>query len=260
MFNDELLEKYINTFLGYGNQNGDICFIVLEEGIGVRNQILEENPELGFKEVNKKLSTWMEMGETQVVDGRDFHLKTNDLWHKETSDIQKTWEGMIRTILSYENKDCSYSNILNFQINRLGRLNENHSLIEFRPLPSKSFRGSQWFYKFFSKLNYLRSKKDYEDYITNKRIKLIQDFIRTSSFRFIVFLSIGSHFRHYWEKISNTEFKNIQKDFLVCPNNKFFITHHPTSYPKKESLVSGGLKEVYKDLGQYLRELMNNSK
>ena len=255
MFDDESLEKYINTFLGYGNINGDICFVGLEEGIGVSGKLLEEKPELGFKEVNKKISTWKTLGESQLVDGREFHLKTDDMWHKETSDIQKTWEGMIRTVLSYENKDLSHSNILNFQINRLGRKNENHSLIEFRPLPSKSLRGSEWFYKSFSKLNYLSTKKIYEDYITQKRVEIIKRFINSSSFKFIVFLSIGLSFRPYWEKIANSKFRDIQKDFLVCPNNKFFITHHPTSYPKKDSLVSESLKDVYKNLGIYLRSL-----
>ena len=255
MFNDEILEKYINTFLGYGNINGDICFIGLEEGIGVSGKLLEEKPDLGFKEVNKILSTWKTLGESHLVDGKEFHLKTNDLWHKETSAIQKTWEGIIRTILSYENQDLSHTNILNFQINRLGRKNENHSLIELRPLPSKSLRGSEWFYKSFSKLNYLNTKKNYEDYITKKRIEIIQNFIKVSSFKFIVIWSIGLNFRPYWDRIANSEFKDIKKDFLVCSNNKFFVTHHPTSYPKKEQLISKSLKDVYKDLGQYLKSL-----
>ena len=47
----------------------------------------------------------------------------------------------------------------------------------------------------------------------------------------------------------------LKKDFLVCSNNKFFVTHHPTSYPKKEQLISKSLKDVYKDLGQYLKSL-----
>ena len=62
-------------------------------------------------------------------------------------------------------------------------------------------------------------------------------------FRFIVFLSIGSHFRHYWEKISNTEFKNIQKDFLVCPNNKFFITASGNNFIKARSVEIKNLKD-----------------
>jgi len=45
------------------------------------------------------------------------------------------------------------------------------------------------------------------------------------------------------------------ENFSTGSNNKFFVTHHPTSYPKKEQLISKSLKDVYKDLGQYLKSL-----
>ena len=255
MFDDKILEQYINTFLGYGNSKGDICFIGLEEGIGVKNQLLEQNPELGLNEVNKKLIRWEQGGKKELEDCRDFHLTTNDIWHKKTSNIQQTWEGPIRTVLSYEGKDIRYSNLLEFQINRLGRYNENHSIIELRPLPSKKLSGSTWFYKFFSKIDYLKSKKDYEKYITEKRIEYIKSFLKKSSFKHIVFLSMNYQNRGYWNEIANSDFKNIDKDFIASSDNKFFITHHPTSYPKKDDLVCGSLKQVFVELGNYLKSL-----
>ena len=271
MFDDKILEEYINTFLGYGNSKGDICFIGLEEGIAVEYLQLERNPRLGFDEVNKKLQIWKSREKKELEDCRDFHLATNDIWHNTNSKIQRTWQGSIRTVLSYEGKDTNDSNILDFQINRLGRFNENHSIIELRPLPSKKVAGSKWFYKFFSKIDYLKSKKDYEMFITHKRIENIKKFINRSSFKHIVFLSLAGEYRSYWKKIASTEFKNIDieasrvalniymkrtgKDFIVSSDNKFIITHHPKSYPDNDDLVCGSLAQVFVELGKYLKSL-----
>ena len=59
MFDDKILEEYINTFLGYGNSKGDICFIGSKEDIAVEYLQLERNPILGFDEVNKKLQIYI---------------------------------------------------------------------------------------------------------------------------------------------------------------------------------------------------------
>ena len=44
MFDDQILDSYIKNFLGYGNPNGEICFVGLEEGIGIRENDLKKNP------------------------------------------------------------------------------------------------------------------------------------------------------------------------------------------------------------------------
>jgi len=255
MFDDEILEKYINIFLGYGNSKGDICFVGLEEGIAIKYLKLEQNPKLGFDEVNKKIQVWKNRGEKELEDCRDFHLETNNVWHKSNSKIQETWQGPIRTILSYEGKDISDSSILDFQINRLGRFNENHSIIELRPLPSKKVTGSKWFYKFFSKMDYLKSKKEYEKFITDRRIENIRKFIFRSSFKHIVFLSLSKTYEDYWKKISDSKFNSIDKDFIVSSDNKFIITHHPKSYPANRDLLCGSLSKVFVELGKYLKSL-----
>ena len=44
MFDDQILASYIKNFLGYGNSNGEICFVGLEEGIGISENDLKKIP------------------------------------------------------------------------------------------------------------------------------------------------------------------------------------------------------------------------
>ena len=59
-------------------------------------------------------------------------------------------------------------------------------------------------------------------------MNILKNFLKKSSFKHIVFLSMNYQNRGYWKEIANSDFKNIDKDFIASSDNKFFITHHNT--------------------------------
>lgn len=61
-FNDALLEKYINTFYGYGNPAGNYWFVGMEEGGGS-----------DFGDIERRLDSWRTRGEKQFEDLAAYH-------------------------------------------------------------------------------------------------------------------------------------------------------------------------------------------
>ncbi|MFL7892770.1 MAG: hypothetical protein AB8I56_11970, partial [Anaerolineales bacterium] len=62
MFNDTLLEDFINRFFGYGNFKGKYWFIGMEEGGGN-----------SLEEINRRLDAWDMRGRREVEDVADYH-------------------------------------------------------------------------------------------------------------------------------------------------------------------------------------------
>jgi|TARA_B100001964_G_C14090713_1_gene534636 hypothetical protein len=259
-FNDEILQKYMATFLGYGNEKGNILFVGLEEGIGVKESFLKQNHQLGFNEINKKLIHWNKRGKKVLEDCREFHLLFDKQWHLNPSkliDIQSTWKKIILALLTFAGKTTNFRDILYYQKEKFCRFDSNHALIELRPLPSKKLKGDLWFYPEFSQLPFLVSKPVYEKYITEKRVNYIRNFINRTNFKAVVFLSKSDAALSIWETIIDDRFENIGTDFLVKNlNGKLFIsTYHPsTQFFKKKLSKSGSLENVYLTLGSYLNE------
>jgi|TARA_B100002003_G_scaffold195790_1_gene185761 hypothetical protein len=258
MFDDNLLIEFMNTFLGYGNSNDKFCFVGLEEGMSVDPNLLKTQPKFGFNEVNAKLKHWEKRGKLQLEDCREFHLAFGETkWHQNPTQIQPTWEGPMSTILSFEGKDIA-SNLLNYQQNQFASKDGNSSMIELRPLPSKRYSGSKWFYKHYSQIEYLNSKSIYEKEITSMRVKLIKSFLENSKIQFVIFLSNSKINQLYWEQITDTKFKELGDDFKIAErdNRYYFMTYHPTNfYVSKDLLKSGSLQNVFVRLGKFISKL-----
>jgi len=249
MFNDQLLSEYADTFLGYGNQNGKFCFIGLEEGIG-------GSFEDCFKEVNSKITSWEKRGKKQLEDCRDFHLSLPfTKWHINPTKEQPTWRGIIRIILSYEEIPLKLNNTLSFQSERLGRLNDNHCMIELRPLPGKNM--SSWFYNKYSKIDYLKFRTTYTKHITPKRINLLREFINKNNFKHIIFFSSDSKTIKLWEQIADEEFKDVGQNFLISDSGKYIRTEHPANFQfsKKKLIGTKDFLDIFEKIGNRLRNL-----
>jgi len=61
-FNDEILEKRIDTFYGYGNYEGKYWFIGMEEAGG------------DFQDIENKIDTWSARGSREIDDVAEYHI------------------------------------------------------------------------------------------------------------------------------------------------------------------------------------------
>ena len=62
-----MLERFIYKFYGSGNFAGNYWFIGMEEGGGDK-----------LEEVLNRLNVWKDLGEQELVDTADFHLRLDD--------------------------------------------------------------------------------------------------------------------------------------------------------------------------------------
>ncbi|MGH1395703.1 MAG: hypothetical protein ACRAVC_16995, partial [Trichormus sp.] len=183
-FDDELLEKRIETFYGYGNYQGKDWFIGMEEAGG------------DFEDVKHRINIWAKREEKEIDDVAEYHIKMG--WpegFQEGAAIQPTWKGLIRIVLSAEEKEnITRENIRQYQIHQLGREEKETCLLELFPLPSPSIK--DWIYGKYSRLPYLCDRQTYEQYCLNKRINHIAQRIKERQPKAVVFY--GKLYEYYW--------------------------------------------------------------
>ena len=151
MLNDALLEHFINTFYGSGNYSGDYWFVGMEEGGG---NTLER--------VLLRLNTWRELGETELVDIYDFHIRINyPEYFNDPVKLQRTWMQQARIILASKGRPTTTECVRAFQRDIIGRKYSETCLLELLPLPSPST--SVWHYNLWSILPYLKDRKTYRN-------------------------------------------------------------------------------------------------
>lgn len=79
MFDDVLLEDFMDRFYGYGNYQGDYWFIGMEEGGGS-----------SFEDIDKRLKTWKKRGRRELEDVAEYHIEMGI-----TSLFRKRWWAVI---------------------------------------------------------------------------------------------------------------------------------------------------------------------
>lgn len=124
-FNDELLEKIVDTFYGYGNYQGNYWFVGMEEAGG------------DFNDINNRINIWSNRGKQEIEDIAEYHIAM-ETWDAR---IQPTWKGLIRIILSAKGREnIDREDVRKYQINELGRKYKETCLLELLPLPSPSLK------------------------------------------------------------------------------------------------------------------------
>jgi len=226
MLSDELITKFMNNFLGYGDLESDVWFIGMEEGGG--NNIID---------IEKRLSAWTKLNEEKTIDLARFH-RLIDEGHRfdgDTPKLQQTWAKLIRAQISFE-KDptdsfaIETSSVREFQSSRLGRTNSKTCLLELLPLPSPST--NIWHYSSFSQLSLLQSRAEYTEKMVPKRIEMLRNEIRDHSPSHVVFY--GTSYAKYWGKIIGEDLNWLDRKKTHSINRigsqTFHVTMHPT-YP-----------------------------
>lgn len=230
-FNDELLEKFIETFYGYGNFQGKYWFIGMEESGGK------------FENIQKRIDIWSKRGKKEIEDLAEYHIDLG-AWNEE---LQNTWNNLIRIVLSAaENENINTKDVLTYQINELGRIGKETCLLELLPLPSPSL--DHWIYKYHSRLSYLTDRNQYKNHCLENRINTISEKIKKHQPKAVVFY--GKGYEYSWRKITKTitdaEFLPTSEGFLTCRNSQtvFVISQHPVAF--------GATNEYFHNIGKLI--------
>ncbi|SHE91996.1 hypothetical protein SAMN04487965_0949 [Microbulbifer donghaiensis] len=196
--NDQQIEQFMQTFLGYGNLESDFWFIGMEEGGG--NTV---------EEIQARLSYWIEGGCKVVEDVAEYHQKFGmGYFFDESPKNQPTWNKLIRIILALEQQPLSLNCVKAFQKDRLARQGGDNCLLELFPLPSPSV--GHWLYSEVSALDYLASRDRYKAHLQELRIELLREKIAKYKPKLVVFYGNNPEYRQYWGKIADCELTGIE--------------------------------------------------
>lgn len=244
-FNDEILEKRIDTFYGYGNYQGKYWFIGMEEAGG------------DFPDIENRIDTWSDRGHREIDDVAEYHIamgltkeeklieniSQSTKWLNLEAQwlngrIQPTWRGLIRIILSIEGQEnIKRKDVRQYQVEKLARNNKETCLLELFPLPSPAIK--DWIFPKHTKLDFLSDKDIYKKYCVDKRINHITQRITERQPKMVVFYGMG--YEYYWRKIAHIdEFTEIKftktedskiEHFFIGRNNQtvFVMAKHPVA-------------------------------
>jgi len=238
LLDDELLEKRVDTFYGYGNYHGDYWFVGMEEAGGG-----------DFKDLNNRMNTWSNRGNQEIDDIAEYHRDIGCLPDAKLDaklDVP-VWRSIIRVLLSAKGKEnIALEDIRKYHINELGRKDKETCLLELLPLPSPSHK--DWIYNQHSRLTFLANRKEYENHCVEKRRSHINDRIKEYQPKAVVFY--GRTHEYSWRKIAaDIEFSKTPEDFSIGRNSQtiFVIAKHPSAF--------GVTKEYFHNIGKSICRL-----
>lgn len=216
--NDELLQHFMTTFYGSGNYSGDYWFIGMEEG-GGKN----------LDQVTARLNAWIELGQTELVDIYDFHIKINHPeYFRDPVKLQRTWMQQARIVLSAKGLSSETQSIREYQRDVIGRENSETCLLELLPLPSPNSK--VWNYKDWTTLRHLSSREAYSEYCIPWRIEHLRFQINAYKPKVVVFLGIGKVYLKYWRAVASQSVHFLYHGGYwagQADGTKYIISEHP---------------------------------
>lgn len=240
MLNQNTLNAFMNTFMGYGDFNADTWFIGMEEAGGD-----------SLENIQTRIGTWEERGGRVLEDCAEYHhaIGAGNLFTPPVRAAQRTWDWLIRAQLKSEGKghDSSASKIM--QGERWLRIGSKTCGIELLPLPSPKTK--VWYYNQFSTDPILQSRDSYKKAMLPTRITAIKNAIEAHKPRNVVFYS--KKYLAHWQQIAVVEFVEVDGLHIAQASDTSFIcTAHPTAP------ISGGPGakiEYWKNIGTRLAGL-----
>ncbi|HSN94245.1 MAG TPA: hypothetical protein VLR89_04180 [Anaerolineaceae bacterium] len=216
--NDDLLQQFITTFYGSGNYAGDYWFVGMEEGGGS-----------DLDQVTARLNAWKELGETELVDIYEFHIKINyPEYFTDPVKLQRTWMQQARIILKSKGLTAYSEDVKEYQRDFIGRRTGESCLLELLPLPSPSTE--VWNYDHWSNLPFLTDRRTYRDYCIPWRSKHIQSQISICKPKVVVFL--GLSYLEYWRAIAGQSVRFVdQVGYLAgqADGTRYIVSKHPAT-------------------------------
>ena len=213
-----MLKHFINTFYGSGNYDGDYWFVGMEEGGGNN-----------LDQAQKRIQTWQDLGETELVDIFDFHSRINYLeYFTNPVKMQRTWMQEARIVLAAKGQPCETEDVRKYQRDEIGRKDKETCLLELLPMPSPST--SIWHYNKWTALPFLQNRQTYQDHCLPWRIEHIRTKIIEHQPKLVVFCGT-SYFQH-WHAIAGkkVEFQRKNEFWTAKAGNiLYLIVKHPAS-------------------------------
>lgn len=220
MLNQDTLNAFINTFMGYGDFKADTWFVGMEEGGG--NSI---------EDVQNRIGKWAERGGSELEDCAEYHhaIGVDSLFATPVRAAQRTWDWLMRAQLMSEGKthDISASKVM--QGERWLRHGSQTCGLELLPLPSPST--GVWHYDRFSNDPILRNRASYTEAMLPTRIAAIKNAIGEYKPRNVVFYS--KRYQAHWQQITEMDFAEVDGLHIAETGGTSFIcTIHPTAQIK----------------------------
>ncbi len=172
-----LIQERIKNFWGYGNLNGDVWFVGMEEGHNQDNEVLLER----FKATSS--AEVFDIYEDLRVDPGHVY------WFEDGAPTQSTYRKLIYLLLYLQSKtEPTLEEIREFQIKQFGRKTSNHAALELMPLPAKSTRKKDWLYA-EADIEGLRTRKEYLATHKPARAQRLRELIGKHKPKVVIFYS-----------------------------------------------------------------------
>ena len=241
MLKSATLNKYVESFFGYGRWSAPVWFIGIEEAGGKAKQ-----------EIEQRLAVWASRGHQELEDAPTFYPASgNQAWHGERAVTQATWKQLIRLLLLARGRSDDDDAVLDYQRTQLGSSTGETCLAELLPLPSPST--ATWNYDLWSDLPRLGSRRSYHAGMLGPRSDALK--LRCARYRPSVVIlyglemADGTKLLPLWSHIAGGRFDQAieRKKILLWRRNEntsFFVTRHPVS----ES------QDYFREIGEFLNE------
>ena len=233
---DNLLLKFVHSFYGYGNYQGDFWFVGMEEGGGG-----------SLSEIQNRLQVWKEHQQLELEDLFLFHsgMKVDEYFWQDPK-LQKTWTQLIRVMLIYHGKEAELKECKDYQRDKLARHGSDHCLLELFPLPSPS--SSHWLYGDYSDIEEFSTREHYKKSCVEFRINHLKGQINKYQPKYVIFY--GSSYIEYWEQVAGIKFSPSENGSFYYSNDKatkFLVIKHPAA--------RGVSNNYYLEIGEYLKDI-----
>ena len=221
----ELIERFMKVFYGYGNLEGDYWFIGMEEGSGPDWEA----------DVLPRFVQWDSRGQSEIEHLRNFHFDIGIRNHWESVGgnaikLQFTWKRLIQTILTAKGVPVTHESIGDYQSQHLGTLDGNSCLLELLPLPSPSVNGFGYVHLANEQYPYFASRALYRNYIMDQRISRVREMLAKHQPRHVVLY--GKSYVQQWNNLlTNVEWKQIDGQISHCKylQSHVWLVPHPAA-------------------------------
>lgn len=214
----KLLTRYCETFFGFGSLKGPLWFIGMEEGGGTECNV-----------VRRRLKIWKDMGAATTLDALRFHraLQDGETLFDENAPIQRTWNMLIAARLTAHGETSDLPARRAFQVDRLGRADADHCLLELLPLPSPTI--GNWILEDCPGMpTWMADRRRYRAMWEPRREKMLAQLI--SEHRPLVVIMYGRSYLPSWQRLANDSLQDRAAGGLMAGahgGTRFFALPHP---------------------------------